>query len=127
MASSAAGTSPSSTYRCARGRAELASWRAAKAPGSSQGRAPSRADAAPATASATAHSATCARPGTRGSAPKSAIASPAGTIEVAVAIAGAFVALALALAWERPLCCIDDAAFAVVAKNLATGHGYVAS
>lgn len=36
----------------------------------------------------------------------------------------AFVALFVALALSRPLCCADDAAHAVIAKNLALGYGY---
>jgi hypothetical protein len=46
---------------------------------------------------------------------------------LAFGLAASFVTLALALAWERPLCCVDDAFFAVVAKNLASGRGYVAT
>ena len=42
-------------------------------------------------------------------------------------LATAFVAATIVMAWERPLCCLDDAVFAVVAKNLASGRGYVAS
>jgi hypothetical protein len=44
---------------------------------------------------------------------------------VAIVLGASFVALAVAMAWERPLCCVDDGLYAVVAKNLATGRGYV--
>ena len=37
----------------------------------------------------------------------------------------AFGALIAGLAVEKPLCCADDASFAVVSKNLAQGHGYL--
>ena len=44
-------------------------------------------------------------------------------VSVAVTFA-AYVVLFVALAWSRPLCCADDAAHAVIAKNLALGYGY---
>jgi hypothetical protein len=46
-------------------------------------------------------------------------------VAVAIVLGASFVALAVAMAWERPLCCVDDALYGVVAKNVANGHGYV--